>query len=278
LQFIKKNDGWFVNLRLEDPTVPVTTNDSLPTWDNSLGMDAVLHGDDYLATSEGVKIPSIKVLRKSQSKLTRISAKKNARKRGSRARRKLARKEGNQHQKIARCRKDFHYKTAHKLVKTGRKVFFHENLNLKGLSRRNAPKQDENGKYLPNGQAAKTGLNKSWNDAAFGQFFTILGHIAAKAGAVVIAKNPAYTSQLLAYRDEVIFTELNIREYWDETEQILVDRDINSAVNLKRVGLDVFPTIKRCKGGIKIVASITDSTSKEVLRILRMLEKPTPTR
>lgn len=36
-----------------------------------------------------------------------------------------------------------------------------------------------------------------------------------------------------------------------------------------RVGLDVFPTIKRCKGGIKIVASITDSTSKEVLRILR---------
>jgi len=90
-----------------------------------------------------------------------------------------------------------------------------------------------------------------------------------KAGAIVIAKNPAYTSQLLAYRDELVFTDLSIREYWDETEQLLVDRDINSAVNLKRVGLDAFPTIKRCKDGIKIVASITDFTSKEVLRILR---------
>jgi putative transposase len=69
LQFVKKNDGWFVNLRLEDPTVPVTKNDIIPTWENSLGMDAVLHEDDYLATSEGVKLPSLKVLRKSQHKL-----------------------------------------------------------------------------------------------------------------------------------------------------------------------------------------------------------------
>ena len=132
LQFIKKNDGWFVNLRLEDPTVPVGTNDIIPTWDNSLGMDAVLHEDDYLATSEGLKLPSIKVLRKNQHKLTRISTKKNARKRGSKSRRKLAKREGKQHQKIARCRKDFHYKTAHKLVRTGKKLFFYEDLNLKG--------------------------------------------------------------------------------------------------------------------------------------------------
>jgi putative transposase len=269
LQFVKKNDGWFVNLRLEDPTVPVCKNDIIPTWENSLGMDAVLHEDDYLATSEGVKLPSLKVLRKSQHKLTRISQKKNARKRGSRARRKLAKREGRQHQKIARCRKDFQYKTAHKLVRTGKKVFFHEDLNLKGLTKRNAPKQDETGVYLPNGQSAKSGLNLSWSDAAFGQFFQILGHIAGKAGAVVIAKNPAYTSQLLAYRDEVIFTDTSIREYWDEVEKLLVDRDVNAAINIKRVGLDVFPTIKRRKGSIVVVNPITDDTSKEVLHILR---------
>ena len=49
----------------------------------------------------------------------------------------------------------------------------------------------------------------------------------------------------------------------------LVDRDINAAINLKRLGLDVFPSIKRRKGGVVIVGSITNSTSKEVLRILR---------
>jgi transposase len=94
-------------------------------------------------------------------------------------------------------------------------------------------------------------------------------HIAGKAGAVVIAKNPVYTSQLLAYRDEVIFTDMNIRNYWDETENLWVDRDINAAINVKRVGLDVFPTIKRRKGGITVTLSSTDSTSEEVLHTLR---------
>jgi putative transposase len=55
------------------------------------------------------------MLRKSQAKLTRTSQKKNAKKRGSKARRKLAKREGRQHQKIARSRKDFQYKTAHQL-------------------------------------------------------------------------------------------------------------------------------------------------------------------
>jgi putative transposase len=270
LQFIKKSDGWFGNLRLEDATVPSFTPDEIiPNWDNSMGIDAVLHEDNYLATSENTKLPSLKVLRNSLEKLAQGSKKKNLRKKGSASRRKLAKREGRQHQKIARARKDFQYKTAHKLVQTGKKIFFHEDLNLKGLTRRNAPKQDETGAYIPNGQSAKSGLNLSWADAAFGQFFEILSHIAGKAGAKVIAKNPAYTSQLLSYRDEFVFTDCSIREYWGNVEKLLVDRDINAAINIKRAGLDVFPAIKRRKGSIVTVGSITDITSKEVLRILR---------
>jgi putative transposase len=53
-------------------------------------MDAVLHEDVFWATSEGEKLPSLKPLRKNQAKLTRISTKRNKRKRGSKARRKLA--------------------------------------------------------------------------------------------------------------------------------------------------------------------------------------------
>jgi putative transposase len=272
VQLIKKNDGWFANLSLEDDTVPVSSTDIIPTWDNSMGMDAVLHEDDYLATSDGEKLPSIKVLRKNKSRLAKASRRKNAKKRGSKSRRKLAKREGKIHQQIARCRKDFQYKTAHQLVRTGKKVFFHENLNLKGLTKRCKPKQDEQtGEYLPNGQSAKSGLNLSWSDAAFGNFFTILGHIAGKAGAIVLKVNPAYTSQLLSYRDEVVFTDTGIREYWDESLKLLVDRDINAGINIKRVGLDMFPTIKRRKGRLEIVANITDDTSKEVVQILRGL-------
>ena len=274
-QIIKKADGWYVNLRLEDKTVPDFSPDITPTWENSIGMDAVLHEEDYLATSEGVKLPSLKSFRQSQSKLAKVSKRKSIKKKGSKARRKLAKREAKIHQQIARARKDHAYNSAHALLKTGKTVFFYEKLNLKGLTRRNNPKQDDLGNYIPNGQSAKSGLNKSWADAAFGQFFSILGYIAEKAGARAIEVNPAYTSQLLSYKDEFVFTDCSIREYWDEELKLLIDRDINSGINIKRVGLDVFPTLKRRKGNPVVVASTTNSTSKQVLSILRDLEKPT---
>jgi putative transposase len=237
----KKADGWFIQLILEDISVPQFTPDKvIPTWDNSMGLDAVLHEDVYLATSEGEKLPSLKPLRKNQAKLDRISQKRNKRKRGSKSRRKLAKKEAKQHQKIARSRKDFHYKTAHKLLRTGAKFFFYEELNLQGLTKRNKVKQDDNGNYLPNGQSAKSGLNKSWLDAAFGQFLKTLEYIAAKAGSVVVSQKPAYTSMVLCYRNEIIFTDCSIRDYWDEQNSLIVDRDINAAINLKRLGLGIF--------------------------------------
>ncbi len=273
-QAIKKSDGWYINLRLQDDSVPEFVPDITPTWDNSLGMDAVLHEDDYLATSEVVKLPSLKSFRKSQDQLAKISKRKSAKKKGSKSRRKLAKREARLHQQIARARKDHAYNTAHALLKTGKKVFFHEKLNLAGLSRRNKAKTDEQGNYLPNGQSAKSGLNKSWADAAFGQFFNILKFKAEKAGALVIPVNPQYTSQLLPYKDEFVFTDCGIREYWDQEYQLLVDRDISSSVNIKRVGLGLFPTIKRRKGNPVVVASTTNSTLKEVLTTLRGFQKP----
>jgi putative transposase len=144
-----------------------------------------------------------------------------------------------------------------------------KDLNLPGLCKRNKSQPDAEGNYLPNGQSAKSGLNKSWLDAAFGQFFTILGQVAAKANARAIPQKPRYTSQLLAYKDEFIFTELSQRDYWDSDHQITVNRDINSALNLKRLGLDLFPSIKRRRGKPVIVQSTTNSTSKEVLSVLK---------
>lgn len=277
VQVIKKADGWYVNLCVEDPSVPVFNLDEVtPTWDNSTGMDAVLHEDDYLALSDAQKLPSLKSFRTSQSELAAVAKRKAARKRGSNRRRKLAKRESRIHQRIARSRKDHAFKTAHKIVRTGKKVFFHEDLDLKNLTKRNKPDLDEFGKFIPNGQSAKAGLNKSWTDAAFGNFFKTLEYIAAKAGAKVVAVRPNYTSQFLSYRDEKVFTDCNIREYWDEIEQLLVDRDINAAVNIKRVGLGLFLTINSRSGNIKV--SHTQSTAMEVLRFLREFGKPTLTR
>lgn len=273
----RKADGWYLTICLEDPDVPEFTPDEIiPTWGNTIGLDAVLHEDDYLATSENTKLPALKSFRKSEQSLAKISRRKSAKKKGSRTRRKLAKQEAWEHQRIARARKDHAFKTAYALVRTGKKVFVHEDLNLKALSKKNKAKQGEDGTYLPNGQSSKSGLNKSWNDAAFGQFFTILEYIAGKAGARTIAVKSAYTSQLLAYRDEFVFTDCGIREYWDEIESLWVDRDINAGINIKRVGLGLFPTIKRRRGNLVVTESTTNSTSKEVLETLKMCQKPTP--
>jgi putative transposase len=176
----RKADGWYCTIALEDPTVPAFNPDDVtPTWDNSLGMDAVLHEDDYLATSEVEKLPSLKSFRKSHNRLAKVSKRKATKKKGSANRRRLQSREAREHQRIARSRKDHAYKTAHKLVRTGKKVFFHEDLNLRGLTKRNKAKKDGQGKFLSNGQSAKSGLNKSWLDAGFGQFFTTLDYIAS---------------------------------------------------------------------------------------------------
>lgn len=271
-----KADGWYVTLCLEDKTVPTFNPEEVkPTWDNSLGLDAVLHEDDYLATSENSKLPAVKTFRSNEKELTKVSSRKSSKRKGSKARRKLAKREARIHQRIARSRKDHSYKTSYELVRTGKKVFFLEDLNLKGLSKKNKVKQDEKGNYLPNGQSAKSGLNKSWNDAGFGQFFSTLEYIAEKAGSRVIKVKPAYTSQLLSYRDEFIFTDCGIRDYWDEKELLNIDRDVNASVNIKRVGLGLFPTIKRRKGNPVVIESTTSSTSKEILEVLRLRQKPT---
>jgi putative transposase len=84
-------------------------------------------------------------------------------------------------------------------------------------------------------------------DAAFGQFFKTLEYIAEKAGSVVIEQKPAYTSMILSYRNEIIFTDCGLRHYWDKQYSLMVDRDINAAINLKKLGLDIFPSIKRAR-------------------------------
>ncbi len=270
LTISRKANGWYVNLLLEDKSVPEFELDAIvATWDNSMGIDAVLKGDDYIATSEGTKYPSVKSLRSAQAELEEVSKAKSAKPRGSRVRRKLAKKEARFHQRVARQRKDHRYKLAHALVRTGKKVFFPEDLNLKGLTKRNKAKQSEDGTFLPNGQAAKSGLNKSWNDAAFGLFLQALSNIAEKAGAVVRKQKPAYTSMLLSYRNEIAFPNLSVRAYSDGIERIMVDRDINAAINLKKRGLGIFPTIKRSRGNLSISGDIDNSTVKSILDILR---------
>ena len=113
-------------------------------------------------------------------------------------------------------------------------------------------------------------MNKSWGDAGVGQFLDILSYKAENAGKKVIRVNPNYTSQICCSCNAHVPKTLSDRIHSCDCGLVL-DRDWNASLNIKRVGLDVFPTIKRCKGkdkGIRVIPNAT-STLKEILELPR---------
>ncbi len=73
----------------------------------------------------------------------------------------------------------------------------HEDLKIRNMVKAPAPKPDpeQPGSFLPNGAAAKAGLNQSIIDAGWGVFLTILHAKAESAGREVIAVDPRNTSR-----------------------------------------------------------------------------------
>ena len=115
-----------------------------------------------------------------------------------------------------------------------------EHLPKKNLDKRAKPKTgiDENNNlvYLPNGQSAKSGLNKSILDAAHGQFATVLKYVAWKLGKIVVTVDPKGTSQHCWNCLNKVPKELSDRSHSCQCGTEL-DRDENSAKLIKKIGL-----------------------------------------
>jgi putative transposase len=110
--------------------------------------------------------------------------------------RAAARKAAKLHAKIRRRRLDHHHKRALALVRDN-DVIGHEILNTAGMTKSPRPKPDleNDGAFLPNGAAAKAGLNKSILDAGWGQLLGILAQKAESAARRVIPVDARNTSR-----------------------------------------------------------------------------------
>ncbi|MFE2522165.1 RNA-guided endonuclease InsQ/TnpB family protein [Streptomyces mirabilis] len=100
------------------------------------------------------------------------------------------------HRKVRRQRLDHAHRVAVDLVRE-HDVIAHEDLKIRNMVKAPAPKADPDqpGSFLPNGAAAKAGLNHSISDAGWGVFLTILHAKAESAGREVIAVDPRNTSR-----------------------------------------------------------------------------------
>lgn len=96
----------------------------------------------------------------------------------------------------ADVRRDVAHKTSHTLAIDPRyKLFVFEALKVKNMTKRAKPKKDEHGRWVRNGAAAKSGLNKAILAATWGQTKIFLQYKARRQGKLVIEVPAHYSSQ-----------------------------------------------------------------------------------
>ncbi|MBV8266905.1 MAG: transposase [Planctomycetaceae bacterium] len=147
--FKRAADGkWYVSLvvEFEIPDIPIPTPDPVKTT----GIDVGLIDFATFSDPTAEPIPAPKFFRTGQRRLRKAQRTVSRRKHGSRRRAKAVRKAAAVHRKLADQRRDFQHKLSTKIVGQYAAVCV-ETLSLKGL--------------------ARTKLAKSFNDAAFGEFF-----------------------------------------------------------------------------------------------------------
>lgn len=188
IQIRREGKRWYVILSCDD--VPANP---LPGTGTQVGVDVGIAS--FATTSGGGHVHNPRWARTAATELAVAQRKLATKKRGSNNRRRARETVAARHRKIANQRRDFHHKTARRLV-TDYDMVVVEDLNIRNMLRRAKPVPDPDhpGQYLANGAARKSGLNRSISDAAWGQFVSILRAKAEDAGRVMIEVDPRHTS------------------------------------------------------------------------------------
>ena len=198
-----------------------------------VGVDVGTRG---YATSDGELLPTPRAYVRAQRCLRRAQQSLARKKRGSANRRKAQGKVSRLHGQVADARNNWLHQNTSVLVK-GADVIGIEDLNVRGMTARPAPKPDPGkpGHFLPNKARAKAGLNKAILDAGFGEFRRQLEYKCPERGVKLIVADRWYPSSRLCSTCGVKTKHLplHIRAWTCEKCGTSHHRDINAAINLK---------------------------------------------
>jgi putative transposase len=171
---------------------------------------------NFASTSDGEIFNNPRSTKQSRIVLERAHRRVSRRKKGSNRRYKAVSLLRKKYIGLTNVRREHHIKVAKSLV-SNYDVIYVEALNIKGL--------------------ARGMLAKSVNDAAWGNFLIWLRTKAEEAGREVIEVNPAYTSKTCSKCGHVeeLLTLVD-RSFECGCCAFVEDRDINAAINIKRLG------------------------------------------
>ena len=175
-----------------------------------IGIDVGLKS--FLTDSEGNTVENPRFYRTSQKTLRRKQRQLSRRKTGSHRRRKAAKNVAKTHLKIARQRRDQHFKVAKPYAQG------YQRIAVEDLAITNMVKNHH--------------LAKSIMDASWGAFLAILEEKAERAGHKMIRVNPRFTSQQCQKCGEIVQKSLSVRTHICPFCGYVADRDVNAAQNI----------------------------------------------
>jgi len=181
LQLKREGRRWYVIVVTETETVP------LPSTGRSVGVDVGIAR--FLTTSDGEVVANPRILDAAQERIADLQRRKQRARPGSGNRRRLRRSLAKEWRKLRNQRRDFHHKTARKLVNSCDTIAL-EDLRVAAMTARASGTVEHPGRNV----AAKAGLNRSILDAGWTQFTSILAAKAESAGRRVVLVHPANTS------------------------------------------------------------------------------------
>ena len=185
----------------------------LPPLDTRVGIDVGI--TTFAALSDGTMVDNPRPYEMAQRSLATAQRRVSRRKRGSERRRKAVELLAKQSARVQRVRLDFHHKTAHAIVQRFGSIAV-EDLNVKGLARMR--------------------LAKQVHDAGWAQFTTILEAKAESAGREFYRVDPRGTSQECSGCQERVPKGLHVRVHACPHCGLVLDRDVNAAVNVQARG------------------------------------------
>ncbi|GET35740.1 RNA-guided endonuclease InsQ/TnpB family protein [Microseira wollei] len=191
----QRQDGWYVSLLIEDKTVPDIVTKSLTEVRCVIGCDLGITKLVHL--SDGYQFPNPKFgnNKKARHLLKTRQRRVNRKVKGSNQQKKARHLVGRLHKKIADKRQAYQWWVAKTIVSRRVDAIALEDLNVSGMLRRCRVKKDEeNGRFLPNGQSRKVGLNRAISDAAWNELILKIEYLAAKQGKIAIKINPKHSS------------------------------------------------------------------------------------
>ena len=209
-----------------------------PVAGGAVGLD--LGVEAIVTDSNGVRYGRLDPERSRSAKRTKSERQLAACRCGSNRRKKVLRRLARLRQREADARRTRHFQLARKIVSGGPGIIVIEKLAVKNMTRSAKGTIEQPGTNV----TAKTGLNRSLQDAGLAQFVKILTDKAESAGRLVISVDPRNTSQDCSRCGTRVIKNLRQRQHSCPSCGLELHRDHNAARNVLHRGV-VVPELVR---------------------------------